>query len=109
MQKVYSSLEEIKLVGIKIRTCNKDELESKTPKIMGCVQRYFQHQLSNRIANRANPLVTYCAYTEYESDYSGEYTFFIGEEVSLIDNFHIFVLCRLLNSFHLALYHQVYQ
>lgn len=82
MKKIYSSLEEMKLVGIKVRTCNKDELDIKTAKIMPCVQKYFMQQVAQNIPNRTNNGVTYCAYTEYESDYRGDYTFFIGEEVS---------------------------
>ena len=31
---------------------------------------------------RINPGVTYSVYTEYESDETGDYTYFIGEEVS---------------------------
>jgi len=86
MQKNVSSLEVIKLVGIKTRTCNKDEFNSNTARIMPCVQKYFQEQLSEKILNRINPNRTFCAYTEYENDYTGKYTFFIGEEVSEIIN-----------------------
>src|SRR5947207_2518378 len=82
MNKIYSSLDEIKLVSIKVRTCNKDELDVKTAEIMPCVQKYFIQQISQNIPNRTNHGVTYCAYTDYESDYRGKYTFFIGEEVS---------------------------
>jgi len=86
MQKTYSSLEEIKLVGITVRTCNKDELDIKTAKIMPCVQEYFMQQVAKNIPNRTNYGVTYCVYTDYESDYQGQYTFFIGEEVGSFGN-----------------------
>ena len=86
MDRTLSSLEEIKLVGIKVRTCNHDELEMNTAKIMPCVQKYFIQQISQDIPNRTNHGVTYCAYTDYESDYTGKYTFFIGEEVSAFDD-----------------------
>ncbi len=86
MKKIYSSLEEIKLIGIKVRTSNKGELDSATAKIAPCVQKYFVQQISGNINNRLKPNATYCAYTDYESDYHGEYTFFIGEEVSSFSN-----------------------
>ena len=51
-------------------------------KIFPRVYRYFHEQIFNRIQNRKNPGTTFCAYTDYESDYNGDYTYLIGEEVS---------------------------
>jgi len=73
---------EIKLVGITVRTCNEDELDPIKGKIAPCVQRYFHNNLFEKIPLRKRPQVTYCAYTEYESNFKGAYTYFIGEEVS---------------------------
>jgi predicted transcriptional regulator YdeE len=46
----------------------------------------FSSTNSEKIPNRKNPGVTFCAYTAYESDYQGDYTYFIGEEVYSFDN-----------------------
>lgn len=54
-------------------------------KIFPCVHKYFHSALFNQIPHRKNPGTTFCAYTDYESDYMGEYTYFIGEEVTSFD------------------------
>lgn len=82
MQKVKTALAEIKLVGIKIRTNNKNELSENKGKIFPCVHKYFHDAIATKIPHRKNPGTTYCVYMDYESDYAGEYTYFIGEEVT---------------------------
>ena len=82
MHQEFVKLPEIKLVGISIRTNSQVEIDPATGKIFGCVQRYFHGQLANQIANRKKPGTTFCAYTDYESDHTGDYTYFIGEEVT---------------------------
>jgi predicted transcriptional regulator YdeE len=79
MKKAQIHLPEIRLVGITARTNNQDELNG-AGKIGPCVQQYFQQQLFAKIPHRKNPGKTFCAYTDYESDHRGAYTFFIGEE-----------------------------
>lgn len=81
MKKTPSKQEEIKLVGIKVRTNNKNELGSLEGKIFPCVQQYFHQQLFDKIPYRKNPGTTLCVYTEYESDHTGDYTYYIGEAV----------------------------
>lgn len=85
MQKTHITLQPIKLVGITVRTNNQNEMNPSS-KIGPCVHGYFQQQLFDKIANRKNPGKTFCAYTDYESDYTGDYTFFIGEEVTSFDS-----------------------
>jgi len=55
-------------------------------KITPCVMKYFHEGLSEQIPNRLNPGKTFCVYTEYESDYTGAYKYFIGEEVNSFEN-----------------------
>lgn len=81
MKKTDSQLSEIKLVGITARTSNSLEANPETAKIGQTVGNYFENNLSQKIANRIKPGTTYCAYTEYESDENGQYTYFVGEEV----------------------------
>lgn len=87
MQKTTLTLPKKTLVGITARTNNATESDESGLKgrIWPCVQRYFGGQLANNIPNRSNPGVTLCAYTEYESDHTGDYTYFIGEEVTSVD------------------------
>ncbi len=74
---------EITCVGIQVRTSFETELEEG--KIGPCVQSYFHQGLFDKIPHRNSPGTTFCAYTDYESDYRGGYTYFIGEEVTSID------------------------
>lgn len=78
-------LPEIKLIGITARTNNDLEANPSTAKISPTVQHYFQNNLSFQIPHRKRPGITLCAYTDYESDFTGDYTYFIGEEVTSFD------------------------
>ncbi|MBN1914830.1 MAG: effector binding domain-containing protein [Parachlamydiales bacterium] len=49
--------------------------------IFPCIQKYFHEALFEKIPHRKEPGTTFCAYTNYETDYRGSYTYFIGEEV----------------------------
>ncbi|MGV2333189.1 MAG UNVERIFIED_CONTAM: GyrI-like domain-containing protein [Planctomycetaceae bacterium] len=86
MKQTNISLPEIKLVGITVRTNNNSEMDQATGKIGPIVQKYFQESISEKIHNRKTPYVTFSAYTEYESDHNGDYTYFIGEEVDSFSN-----------------------
>ncbi len=88
MQKTITTLSEIKLVGITTRTNNAHifKADPSTNKIAATVQQYFHGGFPQKINHRKKPDVTYCAYTDYESDVNGDYTFFIGEEVDSFDN-----------------------
>ena len=85
MQQIATERQEIKLVGICVRTSYQQELDKMQGKIFPCVMRYFHEALFEKIPNRTNPGTTFCAYTDYESDYMGAYTYFIGEEVTSVD------------------------
>lgn len=82
MKKMTIKLPEIKLAGIKVRTNNVNEMNPAAAKISPTVQRYFHNELSANILNRKKMGTTFCVYTDYESDHTGDYTYFIGEEVS---------------------------
>jgi predicted transcriptional regulator YdeE len=86
MQQIKISLAEIKLVGLKTRTNNKNELSENEGKKFPCVYKYFHEAIAAKIQNRKKPGTTFCVYTDYESDHFGEYTYFIGEEVDSFDN-----------------------
>lgn len=82
MQKTITILPELKLVGITARTSNAREMNQDTAKIGRTMQKFFGSAMQERITERKNPGTTFCVYTNYESDASGDYTYFIGEEVT---------------------------
>ncbi len=86
MQKTTIQLPEIKLVGIMARTNNTLEIDPLTSKILSMVQKYFGEELSEKIVDRQKPGTTYCVYTDYASDVTGDYTYFIGENVISFDD-----------------------
>jgi predicted transcriptional regulator YdeE len=86
MQKTNTQLPEIKLVGITSRTRNISEMDQSTAKIGLTLQKYFQGGFAEKISNRTNPTTTYCVFTEYESDFNGEYTYFVGQQVASFDD-----------------------
>jgi len=83
MQKTIIMLPAIKLVGISCRTNNLAEMEPATAKISTTIKKYIA--LSTKIKHD-KPSTTYCVYTNYESDFSGDYTYFIGKEVAEFNN-----------------------
>lgn len=98
MKKSNQFLNEIKLVGITARTSNSLEANPETAKIGQTIGNYFENNLSQEIANRIKPGTTYCAYTEYEADENGQYTYFVGEEVDsfekIPDGFEVLIIPR---------------
>lgn len=82
MQKTAAQLLEIKILGITCRTNNVAEKIADTAKIGPLVQKYMQSGVAERIPHRKNPGTTYSIFTQYESDFRGEYTYVIGEEVT---------------------------
>lgn len=85
MEQTSLELPEIILVGISIRTSYEQELDKMNGNIFPCVRHYFHQRVFDQIPFRKKPGSTFCAYTDYESDHKGSYTYFIGEEVFSID------------------------
>ena len=64
-----------KLIGISVRTINKDNQASKD---LGALwQQFFVDGLMEKIPNKISTDIL-CVYTDYESDFTGEYTAMIG-------------------------------
>jgi len=78
--------QELKLVGIATRTSNKAESNPETAKIPSTLQQYFSNDAVKIIENLVDPAVTYCIYTNYESDFNGEYYYFVGMEVTSFES-----------------------
>lgn len=86
MKKELTNKSEIKLVGLTARTNNKNEMNPATSKIGELAGRFWGQNVAGQISNRKNPGVTLSIYTEYDSDEHGDYTYFIGEEVSSFES-----------------------
>lgn len=82
MEKNVVELPKAQLIGIKIRTSYDAEVNPLTGQIGPTIQRYWQEGIAEKIPNRANPGRLFAVYTEYESDHTGAYTYFLGEEVT---------------------------
>lgn len=86
MNKTITALPEVKLVGITARTSNTQEMNPKTSKIGTTMQKFFTSGMQAQIMERKNPGTVFAVYTNYESDEHGQYTYFLGEEVSGFEN-----------------------
>jgi len=93
MEKIVTQVSEIKLVGVTTeRTNNTVEAGSCDGKIFPLVKEYFHEALAQKIVHRKKPGTTYCVFTDYDpaytnqNDYKGDYTYFIGEEVSSFED-----------------------
>ena len=82
MQQTIITLPEIKLVGISTRTNNKQEFNPTTAKIGNTMQAFFSNNLSEEIIERKSAEKIFSVYTNYENNFNGDYTYFIGEEVN---------------------------
>ena len=76
MHKIIEQLPEIKLVGITASTSNAAEMNPDTAKIGITMQKFFTEKVQDQIFNRKRPGKVFAVYTNYESDASGEYTYF---------------------------------
>lgn len=72
----------IKLAGITIRASNSMEKDYTQGQILALIQKYFA---TTKLLALKQPRITYCAYTDYESDFTGDYTYFIGEEITAFE------------------------
>lgn len=81
MEKQKIHLPEIKLIGLLVRTNNKNEMVNETSKISKLTSLYWGEKIANNIKHRSKPGTTYAVYTDFESNEYGDYTYFIGEAV----------------------------
>ncbi|ABS78529.1 AraC family transcriptional regulator (plasmid) [Coxiella burnetii] len=86
MQKQKAQLQKLTLVGLTVRTNNKNEMNPETSKIGRLAADYWSNRVANNIQHRSKPGVTYAVYTDFESDEQGDYTYFIGEAVDSLED-----------------------
>lgn len=69
-------IEAISLSGVAVRTSNQDEMTSSKAKI-GDLWAQFYSQLGSQLIERSN---VYGVYTQYESDFSGQYSVYAAAD-----------------------------
>jgi predicted transcriptional regulator YdeE len=81
----YSLIEtqEIKVIGIQVRTKNEEEMGGNG-RISKLIQEFHTRQLIHQIPNCEENCIL-SVYTEYDSDEHGYYTYFIGGKVKNLD------------------------
>jgi predicted transcriptional regulator YdeE len=85
MEPKLTTTKEIKLIGVEVRTTNKQEMDPASAKIPGLWGRFFQEQIAEKIPNKKSGGVLLGVYTKYESDYTGPYSLLVGTEVNILD------------------------
>ncbi len=81
MEKTIVKVENTQLMGVQVRTSYEKEMNPLTSEIAPCVQRYWQLGLADKLVGRINPGRLIAAYFDYETDHTGVYSYFLGEEV----------------------------
>lgn len=86
MKKELTNKSEMKLMGLSARTNNNNEMNPLTAKIGELFWRYSNKYIANLMHERKNFGTIIAAYTNYESNEHGDYTYFVGEEVTSLEN-----------------------
>lgn len=86
MQKQTVQFPTVTLVGLTVRTNNKNEMDPSAAKIEKLAGAYWRNQMANNIQHRVSPGVTYAAYTDFDGDENDDYTYFIGEVVGSLND-----------------------
>jgi len=75
-------IQELQIIGISIRTTNKNGQSSKD--IEAIWTKFWGEKIQEQIPNKVNDNI-YTVYTNYESDFNGAYTTIIGLPVSSLE------------------------
>ena len=77
------TIQEFKIIGISIRTTNKN---GQSAKDIGVIwEKFWNEKIQEQIPNKINGNI-YAVYTDYETDFNGAYTTIIGLPVSSLEN-----------------------
>lgn len=76
---------QMRIIGIEVRTRNQDEQNRQMAKIPGLWERFARENVASRIPHKAAPGYLLELYTEYESNEHGAYTAFLGFEVTSLE------------------------
>ena len=79
------TVKQMNVVGLEIRTTNRDEMSPATAKIPGVWGRFHQEGLMERIPGRKSDCAPIGVYSKYETDHTGPYSLLAGVETSSPD------------------------
>lgn len=71
------------VMGVQRRTSNADG--RSTHDIFACWKEYLSLNMASKIPNRARTPAMFAVYSDYESDWTGEFSYLIGSEVTKAD------------------------
>jgi len=71
------------VMGIKRRTSNADG--RSVADIPACWQEFHSQNMASKITNRSKTPAMFAVYSEYDSDWTGEYAYLLGSEVTKAD------------------------
>ncbi|HZK31074.1 MAG TPA: GyrI-like domain-containing protein [Methanoregula sp.] len=71
------------VMGVQRRTSNADGRSVKD--IPACWQDFFSLNMASKIPDRARTPAMFAVYSDYERDWTGEYSYLIGSEVTRAD------------------------
>jgi predicted transcriptional regulator YdeE len=71
------------VMGVQRRTSNADGRSIKD--IPACWQDFLSLKMASKIPHRAKTPAMFAVYSDYESDWTGEYSYLIGSEVTKAD------------------------
>ncbi|MFY9799865.1 MAG: GyrI-like domain-containing protein [Methanoregula sp.] len=71
------------IMGVQRRTSNADG--RSITDIPACWQDYLSQNMAKKIPNRAKTPAMFAVYSDYESDWTGEFSYMIGSEVTKAD------------------------
>jgi predicted transcriptional regulator YdeE len=77
-----TSIKDLKIIGISVRTTNQNNQSAQD--IGNLWRQFYADKLVDKIPNKSSNAV-YSIYTDYQSDFTGEYTTIIGLKVDSLD------------------------
>lgn len=83
MNYIETELNDLIIIGISVRTSNQDG--KAMADIGNLFNQFFSQNIMEKIENKLSSDL-YCVYTDYESDYMGDYTVFLGCSVASLNN-----------------------
>lgn len=83
MNYIETELSDLNIVGISVRTSNKEN--KAVIDIGNLFNQFFSLNMMEKIENKLSTDI-YCVYTDYESDFMGDYTVFLGCCVESLNN-----------------------
>jgi predicted transcriptional regulator YdeE len=85
MDPKLTTIKQMNIVGLEVRTTNQEEMNPGTGRISGIWESFYQERLMETIQGRKSDCVPLGVYSKYETDHTGPYSLLAGVEVSGLD------------------------